>query len=373
MEPASPTATLRFLARGLAALALASPPATPQGTVTQLAGPAGRAWAAVGPETVPARLTADDVPGPPEAWREQAPWLAWAALVRAEAEASAAGEPADGRRRARLALLAWSQGRSDDAWDHLAHCTAEPAWMAAAVPYLAPGVPLALLTAPDFDPAAPLPDGVELLPALPPAPVPAAEVVHGMSRVEPRELRIEGLKVGAAVLALRVALEVDGVQVDVEHVSGGPATLWITLPQPADFEIQVEYLNWQRLDEARAPVRVQVDADEARAYLFGRFRPRALPWGETLPSTPCAQLERHGVQLRLPAGASASARLSGFAAALRALFGWEARVLSLEPDQPPAPWPGIVMNFGPAEELERKFSGLISLVEHYALSPVQRY
>jgi hypothetical protein len=364
---ASRAASASWASLGGLLLSLAAPPATAQGTIESLAGPAGRAWASVDPEAAPARLAPEDLPHEPEAWRTSAPWQAWAELLTAEAEALAEQRAPDARRRARLALVAWSQNRSDDAWDHLASTVAEPAWMAAVVPHLAPGVPLDWLAQPDHDPRAPLPDGIHLRPALPPAPVPAAEVVHGLSRVDPRELRVQGVAIGAGVVDVRIALEVDGVQVDVEHVSGGPVSLLLTLPEPIDFEIKVEYLNWMRLDEARQPIEVRVDADEQRAFVFGRFLPRILPWSETLPAAPSARLERHGVQLRLPPGADATDRLRGFAAALRTLFGWEAAVLNLDPAQAPEPWPGIVMTFGPEPELERKFTGLVSLVEHYAL------
>lgn len=350
-------------------------PAVAQGTVRELAGPAGRAWAGVGPETPRARLTAADLPPPREAWEAERPWLEWAELLGLEAEAQKSGRPADGERRARLALIAWSQGRSDDAWDHLAACTAEPAWMAAAVPHLAPGVPFELALADGFDRSAPLPDGVHLRPALPPAPVRAAEVLHGRSWVEPRELFIDDLAIGAGRVSMRVALEVDGVQVDLKHVGGGAVALWVTLPEPVDFEIQVEYLDWMRRDERGLPIEVRVDADDPEAYVFGRFLPRRLPWSETLPDGGNAQLERHGIELVLAPGTGTSARLAGFAAALRRLFGWEARVRELDRAVAPEPWPGIALHFGrggpggPGAELEHKFTGLVSLVERYALAP----
>jgi hypothetical protein len=351
-----------------AALSLAAPLGA-QGTVRELAGPAGRAWAGVGPETPRARLSAADLPPARETWAAERPWLEWAELLALEAEAQRSARPADGRRRARLALIAWSQGRSDDAWDHLAACTAEPAWMAAAVPHLAPGVPFELALADGFDPSAPLPDGVHLRPALPPAPVPAAEVLHGRAWIEPRELFVDDLSIGAGRVALRVALEVDGVQVEVEHVAGDAVTLSVTLPEPLDFEIQVEYLNWVRRDQRGPPIEVRVDADQPKAYVFGRFRPRRMPWSETLPERGNAQLERHGIEIWVAPGNDGSARLAGFAAALQRLFGWEARVRELDRTAPPEPWPGIALHFGPGPELEHEFTGLVSLVERYALEP----
>ena len=370
--------------RGLLALSvlgLASVSGRAQGRLEALEGPAARAWALVDPAAAPARLTAEDAPPARDDGSGPGPWLVWAELLEAEVAARAAGRAPDARRRARLALIAASQGRSDDAWDHLAATTADPSWTAALAPHLAPGVPLDWLAHADYDPAAPLPDGLHFEPALPPPPVPAAEVVHGLSRVEPRELFVRGVALGAGVVDFRIALEVDGVQVDVVHVSGEPVTLQVTLPEPIDFEIRVEYLNWLRRDEVRTPIEVRVCADDPKAFCFGRFVPRRLPWGETLPDGSSARLERHGVQLRLPPGAEIPAlessaapdtglagRLEGFAGALRSLFGWSAEVLAPDPGQPPAPWPGIVLEVGPGPALERKFTGLVSLVEHYALA-----
>jgi hypothetical protein len=356
--------------RGFLGLALAGALAVPcaaQGTIRELDGPVGRAWAGVGPKTSRVRLAREDLPRAPEAWSSERPWLDWAELLGAEARARASGSAPDSRRRARLALVAWSQGRSDDAWEHLAACTAEPAWIAAAVPHLAPGVPFDLAAAEGFDPASPLPDGVHLRPALPPPLVPAAEVAHGRAWIEPRELRVEDLAVGAGLVGLRIALEVDGVQVDVEHRGGGAVALSLTLPEPPDFAIQAEYLNWTRRERLGEPIEVRVDASEPQAYVFGRFQPRALPWSETLPREDNAQLLRHGLELRVAPESGSAGRVAGFAAGLEALLGFGSRVRGLQPAPAEPPWPGIVVRFDREAELERKLFALVSLAERYAL------
>ena len=331
-------------------------------------GPADRAWAGVGPETEPARMGVEDLPAAPERWSELEPWQAWARAVLAESEARSRGRPADGRRRARLAWMAWQQGRSDDAWEHLAACTAEPGWMAAAVPYLAPGVPLDLLAVGGASPGAVLPEGLILRPALPPPPGPAAEVVHGLGRLDPREMRIDGLRVGGATLSMRVALEPDGVQVDVTHVQGEPVTIWVELPEPPDFTIQVEYLDWFRRDTVREPVELFLSADDPAHHVFGRLRPNALTWSETLPSGLSPRLTRHGLRLAAGADDPRLGELRGFAAALSLLAGCPAEVVAPTPGEAHVPWPGITLRLFDDGQRERKLAGLISLAERFAFA-----
>ena len=56
--------------------------------------------------------------------------------------------------------------------------------------------------------------GARIAPSLPPPLPPDAELTAN------RTAELRGLRVGAAVLDLRLELEPDGIQVDLDHVSG---------------------------------------------------------------------------------------------------------------------------------------------------------
>jgi hypothetical protein len=330
-------------------------------------GPAERAWAGVGPRTEVPALTTELLPPEVEAWKRPEPWLAWARMVRAEADARAAGEAPDGRRRAQLALIAWHQGRSDDAWDHLAACTAEPGWMAAVVPHLLPGVPMDLMLTGGGAPGVGLPDGVILRPALPPPPTAAADVVHGLSRMRPREMSITRLRVGDAYVTMRVAFEYDGVQVDFTHEAGEATQFWIELPEPPDFEIRMEYLDWTRLENAREPIAIELSRETPTRFVFGRCRPQRLTWSETLPEALDERLARHGLQLRIDPQGGQTERFTAIAAALGEVLGCPTELIAPPAADPPTPWPGVSLRFTDDAERERKLRGLLSMVEYFAL------
>ncbi|HVS10517.1 MAG TPA: hypothetical protein VMS76_11635 [Planctomycetota bacterium] len=328
-------------------------------------GPAARAFAGYGPLAEPRAFEAAELP--PEAgaaaWSTSAPWLAWAELAREEAGAA----EADARRRARLALVAWSQRRSDDAWEHLAHTTADPGWMAAALPYLLPGVPLELL--PPREPLElALPDGVTLAPALPPPDRPAREVLLQTGRPANGSMRISGLRIGSAQVAIGVSVQYDGVQVDLEHLGGGPARLALVVPEPPDFEIASLYVDWTPRERAGGPLQLALEPGAPTLSVFGRFRPRRLPWPMTLPERPSTALAESGLRLVLAPSDPDAPRLRAFARALSVLLASEVAVETLDPAHPPEPFPGITLQLVSALERERKLRGLVSLAERCALS-----
>src|SRR6186713_777615 len=176
------------------------------------AGPAAELAARLDPGVTPAELPVVAE----QAWARGETWKRWSELLKLEAGA-AGPDPA---RRAELALLALEQGRYEDAWDRFAQCAPAPPVAAALLARLLPGAP-----------AGPLADGAVLRPALPP-PGAASTPPRGIDR---RAMRIEGLAVGAAVIGLRISVEVEGVQIDVEHLSGGPAKLSIAIPEDPRF------------------------------------------------------------------------------------------------------------------------------------------
>ncbi|MCB9915375.1 MAG: hypothetical protein H6828_09525 [Planctomycetes bacterium] len=205
-------------------------------------------------------------------------WRAWgAALAGCAGDAEEA--PAD---RAGLALFARAQGRWSDAWAHLEHLGGHPEWSAAVLPLLLPGVPDGTPPGHGGLPSA-LPDGVLLTPALPPS-----RWAPSASYVEPTQAEVHGLRIGDATVDVRVSLDGSGVQVDLLHTGGGPATVRVLLPEPEGLAIRVEYLDWMRQDAVREAMLVELLPGEEEHNLFGRFAPRRTP----LPASPRGELPR---------------------------------------------------------------------------------
>ena len=360
VAPIAPTAAAIALLAGLAA-----------GQDISLAeGPAARAWAGVGPGTMVPRLTLDDLPpaaGDPS-WERAEPWLEWARLVRAEGDAVAASEPADGRRRARLALLAWQHNRSDDAWQHLAACTAEPGWMAAAIPHLLPGVPLELLLTGGADSGIGLPAGVLLQPALPPPPIPAAEIELGTGRIRSSQMKVTHQRIGDAVVSLNYVLEYDGIQIDAELLSGEPVRFSVLLPEPPDFEIGVQYVDWIRQDEVGIPLEVTLDAERPVRHLFGRYRPRKVDWPSVPPEVFGARFSRHGLRLAIGPDDPWEARIAGLAQGFELMLGCDVEPVVIAPAAAGDAWPGVTLHLFDDADRARKLMTMISLSERFALS-----
>src|SRR5262249_10085810 len=139
---------------------------------------------------------------------------------------------------------------------------------------------------------APLPEGARLCPALPP---PGPVVERG--RVDRRAMQIDGLRVGAAVLSLRVAVEVEGVQVEVTHVSGELARLVIVLPRPSEFAFASRYVDWVRSEDPSGALEVECRPGEPPHVLFGRFEPRDPRWPTLLPERLSAPAQNDGLWL----------------------------------------------------------------------------
>ena len=237
-------------------------------------GPAARAWASVDPA---APLSdewikglgddAAEVLGTPKPWETPAAWEAWSRWIMADELGP--------KERAGLALLAARGARSEDAWDHFATLVAEPAIAAALMPRLLPGIPAGLMS------DAPLPDNCLLHPTPPPGALAAA---RGRSRPVTASTEFD---VGDAKLRLIISVEPSGVEVTLHHLSGGPATVRIQLPELLEREVRVSYIDWMRQDERNAPLEAVLKPEmEGPVQLFGRFLARR----EQLPSTPSGSL-----------------------------------------------------------------------------------
>jgi len=330
-------------------------------------GPAAKVWAAVGPETRPAALP-PELAGllADEGWARAATWAGWAELLAAEA----AAERPDPERRAELALLARRHGRAPDAWRHFLALggTARAAeWAAAVMPHLIPGVPTGTRIGPGGAPVA-LAEGVVLRPLLPP---PSGDLPPGA--IEWRTAKVTGLRVGAALVDIVLSIENTGVQIDVRHGGGERTTLALLLPEPRDYEIGIEYLDWMRQDELRQPHVVEVIEGEEEHTLYGRLRQRRteLPTGRAarLP----AQIELGGLWFVVDADDPERERLLGVAAAFAGLLGVDVGLRATDPSDESgaaAGFPGTTIRLPAAGDAgrERTLRYLVSAVETYVLA-----
>ena len=246
--------------------------------------PAARAWATVARGTLPATGAPGGVSeaafaswpaAGAQAWDEPAPWRRWTALLRAlleddgRASSPGAGErapaPGEGPQpaselRASLALCALAQGRFDDAWTHFAAVARRP--RAGAAPALFPARRSRRPPGPRGRRARAAGGGRAPRSALPPE-AEAASVFGA------REMRSAPFVVGDATLAMRVYYEPgDGVQVDLEHLGGGPAELSVRLPHPLDFALGKQYRDWDEVESVEGAVAVRLSAEQAEVSLW---------------------------------------------------------------------------------------------------------
>ena len=329
--------------------------------------PAARALAGVAGTQSPHPLSAasellPELLAAPEPWALAATWTSWAEWIEAEALAA---EPSPARRVA-LCLLARAQGRDEDAWGHLAAAGGDPSWVATGLPYLWPGIATDIAPGSGARPAA-LPNGVRLVPALPPG----SDAV--MRTIVPRaEMVLRNLQIGAGRVHMRMILENIGVEIELVHAGGEPVELELVLPTPAGFELRVEYINWMRLDDVGKPRRVRVaPEDEESTQLFARFERRREP----MPATPRGELPA-GLELGglwLDAGAAdpevaSEEMLAAAAAALGRLAGVSSGVrASLGSEGAPA-FSGTVIRLRPGNEGTRTLARIASAVEAWRLT-----
>jgi len=320
--------------------------------------PQAKVWAAVAADTRPAQL-----PGPDPAaadWSRSATWQRWASLVAAE---RVSPQPSP-ERRAVLCLLASTHGRAHDAWAHLATLGAAPEWAAAVTAYLLPGVPAGTRLGPGGEPRD-LPAGTLLRPLPPPD---SGTLPPGA--VEWRTARIEGLTVGGARLDLAITIESTGVQVDATHTSGDPTRLWVQLPVPRPFQIEVEYLDWMRRDTVGLPVELELNPGQDTRTIYGRTRESRsdLPTGRAraLP----AQLLEGALFLEVPAADPQWAHLTAVAKVLAELLdvAVHLRTPAARMANSGEPWTGISLSLPAGEGRAQRLRYLASAVERFLLA-----
>lgn len=324
-------------------------------------GPAAKAVAGIGPDTVP--LPAETLPDPqlfasPDPSAKAEAWARWAELVAAEA---AAPEP-EPARRAALALLAHAQGRDEDAWEHLARTAADPRATAAVLPFLWPGVPAGTAVEAGARPA-PLPAGVLLAPSLPPG---GGEAASG--HAAPVRVRWEGLRVGEARVDLELAVEPTGVELTAAHAAGPPVTVRALLPAPAGREIRVTYVDWMRQDDPSLPLQVRLSsADEEAHVLFGRYAPRPVRYPRPLDRLRPKSLELGGLWLVPAAQGPSDGELDAAASAFERVLDVSCRVRRAPPADA-EPFPGLAVHLGAGAERARTLAWLAGLAEAWVLT-----
>jgi hypothetical protein len=299
----------------------------------------------------------------PDAWRAAATWEAWALTVGAEANAR---QP-DVVQRARLAELALVQQRWDDAWLHFAACGASREWMSGLLPSFLPGINTNDREVRGPLPAA-LPDGVVLRPSLPP---PSENVPPG--RADARAMKVEGFVVGTATLSMRVAMEAEGIEIDIEHRGGGAAKLSVVIPTPADWDIGNEYVDWVVQPTHHAPLEIAIDASDPTRTLYGRFQPRELAHPTRAPDSVPAQIEHGTLWLLAPGDGGDTALFDGIAKSLSRLplhlvCGVRASPGSAAATDPERPC-ATVVDLRDDAQRDEKLAWLVSSIEHVMLAP----
>ncbi len=314
-------------------------------------GRAARAWASVDPSAPISDEWMKGLEsgtaaalGAPEPWQTPAAWMAWADWISSEKRSAAES--------AGLALLAARGDRSEDAWNHYAALVADPVIAAAIMPRLLPGIP-AEITA-----GVPLPDGCLLRPTPPPGALIAA---RGRSRPVTASTELE---VGDAKLRLTISVEPSGVEVALHHLSGGPVTLRVQLPELLEREIRVSYVDWMRQDERNAPLSATLTPEmEGPVQLFGRFLARK----ESLPSSPSGELPIQLISAGLwiePRGTEEVSLLqSTAAAALSKALGVPGGARRPQSGASPLPSAGLVIHLSEGPLGARTLSRIVSAAE----------
>ncbi|MBL8862228.1 MAG: hypothetical protein JNK02_09465 [Planctomycetes bacterium] len=291
-----------------------------------------------------------------------ADWADPATLERWRAALAAAAAGANPTARARLSVLALRAGRADDGWRHLAAAAAEPALAAALLPLFLPGI------GPDEAAgqgglAGPLADGVILAPATPPRARPAER-----GRVERRAMRVSGLRVGEALLALRVAVEPEGVQIDVAHLAGGPARLRVRLPSEPGFRLANEYVNWYRVERPGEAHAIEVRPGDEPHTLYGRFEPDREAPRFALPVQRPALLDSGGLAIRPGPRDGDLARAEALARALAGPpLALEARVAPRGAPAAPDGRSAIEVDLSDPQTADAKLAALLGAIEQFVL------
>jgi hypothetical protein len=284
-------------------------------------------------------------------------WKGWAADLE---RARGAKDP-DPACEARLASFALEQQRWNEAWAHFARTGGEPALAAALLPRFLPGVAAdAPLEKDGF--AGALPDGVTLRPALPPA---KGDAPRG--RIERREMKLARLAVGKGVISLRVAVEYDGITVELAHVSGAACKVAVVLPCEPAFRLANEYVDWYVQETHGAPLALELKPGEEAHTLYGRIDLRPVLGPERVPEELPALAARDGLVLELFPGDAGEALVRAIAESFAAPpLSLSARVWTRGASAVPA---GLRIDLTRPDERAQRLSDLAAAIERFVLAP----
>jgi hypothetical protein len=317
------------------------------------AGPLANRVTALDPATAPSSLPAADLSAD---WSDPATFERWRSAMAEVAEHEANERVA----RARLSILALRQGRDEDAWRHLEAAAGDPALCAALLPRFLPGIDATTPAGAGGLPPA-LPDGVVLTPATPPRTRPTEN-----GRVERRSMRVRGLRVGDAVIGLTVAVEPEGVQIDLEHISGGAARVAVRLPREAGFTFANEYVDWFQAEQRGAAHAVTLQPGDEPHTLYGRFEPMPDAQPVALPKSKPAVLELGGIEIRPEPGPEGRARAEALAKALSgAPFALKTAVRA--DGEPAGAWSTIQVDLRDPRNASARVAALCSAAERFRL------
>ena len=332
-------------------------------------GAVAKAWASVGENTIPAKF-GDDFPlanlGSGKAWDKAETWLEWSEWLVGEVEGDATEAAA--ARRAGLACLALEQGRNEDAWRHFSACKEAPEWLALLMPRFLPGLSAEHAPGLAGRPGV-LPDAVLFRPCIPSLPPNDSGVLLA------REATIRDLRVHEARFDMKVTFDSYGVQLDFEWKSGGSGALLVLIPEPDDYFIRVEYVDWIRQDVKREPHLVELSELTPQVSLFARIRGRQDRWPGFSGGEAPRELSRAGLWLEhepleteldyLKAVAEAATRVLGSPVSVRARASERGEAEETEAV-------GTILRVpAPGPDRSRKLAWFASTLERYVLDAPQ--
>jgi hypothetical protein len=295
-------------------------------------------------------------------WDQPKTWQLWAQSIRLLHSTPKLFET-----RALLARFALAQQRWDDAWAHFAALDGSRHCMEVVLPSFIPGATSG------YEPGngplpAPLADGVVLHPSLPP---PSEHAIPG--RVDVRAMKVNDFVVGKAKLAMRVSVEIEGVQIDIEHRSGEAAHVSIVIPEPTEWAIGNEYIDWVAQTTHHEPLALELKPGEEAHTLYGRFQPRTLSHPTHPAARVPAQLAGGKLWLYVPSEGARRPLFDAIATSLRELplhLDCSVTTSAIETSRAddPRSSSGITIDLRSDEDRAEKLAWLVSLLEHLCLA-----
>jgi hypothetical protein len=181
---------------------------------------------------------------------------------------------------------------------------------------------------------------------------------------------------------MRVALDYEGIQVDLTHLEGGPARVLVELPSPSEFALGALYLDWfpwkgsqSSLPGSSIPgisipevpiIDVELEPGSDVRTLFGRFEPRDPSWSQQLPGEIPRSIDFHGLLLLTPLDLPEEVR--GLDRALASVLGVECKFLPGTMQPSATLGPATTIDLRSAENRSHRLASLASQVERFVLS-----